>query len=103
MLFMAVGNNHYAGGGFDIAPQAKLDDGLLDLTAILVDRDFNIAGIRDELDNPMNPDNKHVVYRQLSAFTIESDQKLHCNLDGEPIHKKRFRFSVLAKKLRVAY
>ncbi len=34
ILFGAVGNNHFAGGGFDIAPSAKLDDGLLDLTAI---------------------------------------------------------------------
>jgi YegS/Rv2252/BmrU family lipid kinase len=29
ILFGAVGNNHFAGGGFDIAPNAKLDDGLL--------------------------------------------------------------------------
>ncbi len=103
MLFMAVGNNHFAGGGFDVAPHAKLDDGLLDLTAITVDRGINLAGLRDELDNPMNPDNKHVVYRQLSEFIIKSDRRLHCNLDGEPIHKKKFRFSVLPKQLRVAY
>ena len=100
---MAVGNNHFAGGGFDVAPLAKLDDGLLDLTAILVDRGFNLTGIRDELDNPMNPDNKHVFYRQLKKFTIKSDQKLHCNLDGEPIHKKTLKFSILPKRLRVAY
>lgn len=103
MLFMAVGNNHFAGGGFDIAPMAKLDDGLLDLTAILVSRGFNLAGIRQELENPMNPDNKHVVYRQLAEFTIKSKQKLHCNLDGEPIKKKNLRFSLLPRKLRVAY
>jgi lipid kinase YegS len=103
MLFMAVGNNHFAGGGFDIAPKAKLDDGLLDLTAILVNRDFDLIGIRHELDNPMDPDNKHVVYRQLSKFTIQSDQELHCNLDGEPIQKNKLKFSVLPRRLRVAY
>jgi lipid kinase YegS len=103
MLFMAVGNNHFAGGGFDIAPHAKLDDGLLDLTAITMDRGFTLNGIRQELENPMNPDNKHVVYRQLPEFTIKSEQKLHCNLDGEPIRKKKMRFSVLPKHLRVAY
>jgi len=103
MLFMAVGNNHYCGGGFDIAPMAKLDDGLLDLTAIHVDRGFNLAGIRDELENPMNPDNKHVYYRQLTEFTIKSEQKLHCNLDGEPIHKKQLKFSVLPNRLQVAF
>jgi YegS/Rv2252/BmrU family lipid kinase len=103
MLFMAVGNNRFAGGGFDIAPLAKLDDGLLDVTAIRADRGLNLSGLRKEFDDPMNPDNTHVVYRQLPEFTIESDQKLHCNLDGEPIRKKRLRFSVLPRHLRVAY
>ena len=103
MLFMAVGNNHFAGGGFDIAPLAKLDDGLLDVTAIRADRGLNLSGLRKEFDDPMNPDNTHGVYRQLPEFTIESDQKLHCNLDGEPMHKKRLRFSVLPRHLRVAY
>ena len=36
----------------------------------------------------MNSENKNMVYRQLEEFTIESDQKLHCSLDGEPIAKK---------------
>ncbi len=36
LLFGAVGNNHFAGGGFDVAPHAKMDDGLLDLTAIML-------------------------------------------------------------------
>ena len=103
MLFMAVGNNHFAGGGFDVAPMAKLDDGLLDLTAVLVDKDFDLAHIRDELDNPMNPENRHVAYRQLAKFTIRSEQPLQCNLDGEPIRKKKMKFSVLPKRLLVAY
>lgn len=103
MLFMAVANNHFAGGGFDVAPLAKLDDGLLDLTAILADGGSNLVGIGKELEDPMNPDNKYVVYRQLSKFTIKSDQKLHCNLDGEPVHKSKLKFSILPGRLRVAY
>lgn len=103
MLFMAVGNNHFAGGGFDIAPMAKLDDGLLDLTAILVGKGFDLASIKEELEDPMNPDNKHVAYRQLAKFTIKSKQALQCNLDGEPIRKKKMKFSVLPQRLRVAY
>jgi lipid kinase YegS len=34
MLFMAVGNSRLAGGGFEVAPKAQLDDGLLDLAVI---------------------------------------------------------------------
>ena len=47
-LFAAVGNNHYAGGGFDVAPRAQIDDGLLDLTAIRLDRGVKLTSIKGE-------------------------------------------------------
>ena len=103
MLFGAVGNNHFAGGGFDVAPSAKLDDGLLDLTAIMQSPGFSLAELSRELENPMNPENRFVAYRQLSKFTIEADRKLHCNLDGEPVCKKKLKFSILPRHIRVAY
>jgi lipid kinase YegS len=103
ILFGAVGNNHFAGGGFDIAPNAKLDDGLLDLTAIMHSPGFSLTDLSKELQNPMNPDNRFVFYRQLPEFTIEADQKLHCNLDGEPVSKKKLKFKTLPKQLLLAY
>jgi diacylglycerol kinase family enzyme len=103
ILFGAVGNNHFAGGGFDIAPNAKLDDGLLDFTAIMHNPGFSPADLARELKDPMNPKNRFVFYRQLKQFTIEADQKLHCNLDGEPVSKKKLKFSILPRHLRVAY
>lgn len=103
ILFGAVGNNHFAGGGFDIAPNARLDDGLLDVTAIMHSPGFSLPELSKELDNPMSPDNRFVFYRQLPEFTIEADQPLHCNLDGEPVSEKKLKFKVLPRRLRVAY
>ena len=103
VLFMAVGNNHYAGGGFDVAPKAKLDDGLLDLTSISLEPGDSLADLKRELDDPMNPDNRHVRYRQLAEFTIQSERQMHCNLDGEPLLKRKFRFNVLPRHLSVVY
>jgi len=103
MLFMAVGNNRYAGGGFDVATYAKVDDGLLDLVSIRHAPGIGPAQMARELNDPMNPNNVGIFYRQLADFTIEADEKLHCNLDGEPIYKKRLRFGILPKHLSVAY
>jgi len=103
MLFMAVGNNRYAGGGFDVATHAKVDDGLLDLVAIRHVPGMGPAQFAGELNDPMNPANSGVYYRQLAEFTIEGDDKLHCNLDGEPIYKRRLRFGILPKHLGIAY
>ena len=103
MLFMAVANNHFAGGGFDVAPLARMDDGLLDITAIRMDQGINLTGLDKELENPTDPNNRHIFYRQLPEFTIESRKRLHCNLDGEPVRKKKLRFSVLPRQLSLAY
>lgn len=103
MLFMAVGNNHLAGGGFDVAPAAAVDDGLLDVAALLHRPSPDLAQVARELKDPLNPANEYLHYRQLAEFTIQAEAKLHCNLDGEPIFKKTLRFSVLPRHLRVAY
>lgn len=103
MLAMAVGNNRFAGGGFDVAPNAKIDDGLLDLAILSYDDNANPVKLASELKDPTNSENEYMRYLQLPEFTIEADEKLHCNLDGEPVNKKRFTFSVLPKQLSIAY
>ena len=103
MLFMAVGNNRFAGGGFAVAAQSSMEDGLLDLTALLQGPGLELGRLKKEMDEPMNPANKSIFYRQLGGFTIESDEKLHCNLDGEPYLKRKLHFSVLPAHLQVAY
>ena len=102
MLIAAVGNCRYAGGGFDVAPKASMSDGLLDLAVIAHDQQFSPARVLQEMQDPYNESNQYVTYRQLSEFTFESDNKLHCNLDGEPVRKRKLRFSVLPKHLPLA-
>lgn len=103
MLFMAVGNNRFAGGGFAVAAHSDMEDGLLDLTAVLKGPGLDVARLKQELEDPFNADNRNIFYRQFSGFTIESDNKLHCNLDGEPYLRKKLRFSVLPAHLKVVF
>jgi len=102
MLVMAVGNNRLAGGGFEVAPKARLDDGLLDLVVI----SKGVGGLKrlkSELETPDNPDNEFLHYWQLPEFTIETKQDVHFNLDGEPTKQRKMKFSVLKRHLGVAY
>jgi lipid kinase YegS len=101
MLIMAVGNGRFAGGGYEVAPQASLTDGLLDIAVVsgLLPEDLNhIVG---ELRDPMNPGNEHLLYHQLSAFTIETEKPLHVNLDGEPVKGTHFEFRCIPEALSV--
>ena len=102
MLVMAVGNNRLAGGGFEVAPKARMDDGLLDL-AVVSQGKGSLRRLKSELETPEDPNNQFVHYWQLPEFTIETDQDVHFNVDGEPTLQRKLKFSVLRRHLGVAY
>jgi lipid kinase YegS len=99
MLIMAVGNNRFAGGGYEVAPQAILTDGLLDVAVVSGLRLDNLSRVVEEMKHPANPRNEHLLYHQLSAFTIETEKPLHVNLDGEPIKGTHFEFRCIPEAL----
>ena len=101
MLVMAVGNNRFAGGGYDVAPKASLTDGLLDIALISGQKPERLGDLVEELKDPVSPRNKHLFYRQLAAFTIETERPLHVNLDGEPIEGSHFEFKSCPRVLSV--
>ncbi len=101
MINMAVGNNRFAGGGFDIAPRASLVDGLLDLVVLSSADGSKLTEIATELADPFNESNKYLRYRQLKSFIIEADRPLNINLDGEPVVASRFEFDTHPAALAV--
>jgi len=103
MLVMAVGNNRLAGGGFEVAPKARLNDGLLDLAIVRHAKGVALTRLKKELETPDDPENQLLYYRQLRKFTLVSSRDVHFNLDGEPTLEKNIKFSVLPKHLGVAY
>ncbi len=101
MLIMAIGNGRFAGGGYEVAPQASLTDGLLDIAVVSGLLSENPNRVVGELRDPMNPRNEYLLYRQLPAFTIETGKSLHVNLDGEPIKGTHFEFRCIPEALSV--
>lgn len=99
MLIMAVGNGRQCGGGFQVAPQAVLDDGLLD---VLVVHDIEVSKmglVFNELLTMDDPENQYVTYVQLASLNINSDRPLQLNLDGEPVRETSYAFEVLPRCL----
>ncbi|MFG0332070.1 MAG: lipid kinase YegS [Maioricimonas sp. JB049] len=99
MVVMAVGNGRLAGGGYRVAPNALLNDGLLDLIAI---RDFELprfGTLLGELNDVCNNANTCVHYWQRASFIVESAEPVPWNLDGEPITGERFEFGVLPARI----
>lgn len=100
VVAIAVGNNRYAGGGYEVASQASLTDGLLDFAAIKPVPMTAVGAVRAELEDPSHQDNEYLRYTQAENCVLESDRPLQLNLDGEPIVAERFEFSICPKAIR---
>lgn len=100
LFVVAVGNGRQAGGGFQVAPTALLNDGLLDVMAIVDVEVGQIGAIFSELSSLDSKSNKYVHSAKLSEFQIQSDEPMQMNLDGEPMRDSAFEFCVLPKALR---
>lgn len=101
VLIMAVGNGRQCGGGYQVTPEASLNDGLLDVIVVHDVEVAQLGQLLNELFDPAAEANQFIVYKQVPSFTLESVQPFQLNLDGEPYRDNRFEFKVLPQSLPV--
>jgi lipid kinase YegS len=99
LLMVAVGNGRQCGVGYQVAPRALLDEGLLDLVCVRDAEFTRWAEVYQERANPDWDENEFVEYHQLKSFALETERPFQMNLDGEPLRATRFEFDILEKKL----
>jgi len=99
LLLLAVANGRQCGGGYQIAPEARLNDGLLDLFVIHDAEMQQLGHVLNELFHLTDESNQFATYRQLTGFQLESSRPLHLNLDGEPIRGTSFQFGIRPRLL----
>lgn len=96
----AVCNSKQAGGGQQLAPSALIDDGLLDIVALLSFPKEHILQVVDELLNAqINGD--YVKRFRAPWVKWKSDVELPTNLDGEPIKANEIFYQVMPKAIKL--
>lgn len=101
-LLIVFANGREFGMGARIAPQAELDDGLLDAT-VIEDRSV-LARFRDVpyLALAMTHRARGVTVSRISSATIETDGPIAIHLDGEPASvERRLEVGIVPGALRV--
>lgn len=90
----AACNGRQAGGGQQLAPNALIDDGLMDLVALL---DFPKEKLLQVIKEVQAPDSKgdYVKRYRVPWAEWESDVVMPTNLDGEPFSTNLMRFDVV--------
>jgi len=102
-FIVAISNGNCYGGGFKIAPNAKLDDGLLDVVEIGA-----VSKIKRPIYIPIVEKGKHlnlsfVTHHQTQHIEIKSGslQQLQAHADGEHFEAHTFKIEVLLAALPV--
>lgn len=91
---LTVCNARYYGGGFKIAPKAKLNDGLFDIIDVKSLNKLQIIGLISELVNKKHLESKNVDFYRTDSIKISSLIPLNCNIDGEIIKDTDFNFTI---------
>lgn len=96
---VVVANGRYVGGGTLIAPEASLDDGLLDV--ILIQKrsapELALLAAQVALGNHLTSD--AIVFRRASKITVNSKPGMWFNVDGELVGNEPARFEILPRAL----
>nr|WP_299246300.1 lipid kinase YegS [uncultured Halomonas sp.] len=101
LFLLAIANGSQAGGGQQLAPQAKIDDGLLD---VLIVRHFSslseMRQLMSELERiPENGDFVRTI--RASRVSFHADGAFPLNLDGEPRFLREFEATLIPRAIRM--
>lgn len=101
LILLTIGNGTTFGGGFKLMPNAKLNDGYLDICEIgkisPLRRFLNII----RLSRGSHDSLKEVEFHRVKEVVVEANDLLFAHIDGEQIGKPPFEIKVLPDALQL--
>jgi lipid kinase YegS len=95
-----VGNGRQTGGGFQVAPRALIDDGLLDVLVVRHIPATALLSAARELQQ-LSPDGEYISYWQTPWAEVHSEEVIPVNLDGEPVRLSSVRYEAVPRAIRL--
>lgn len=100
---IAVCNGRYYGGGYKIAPNSELNDGLVDVYLVRKMPKLSMAKLILGMKKAKHEKSPKVNKIQTDKLTIKSDTEIASNIDGEVFTSKEFNIKVIPKGIKVYY
>jgi lipid kinase YegS len=101
-IALGIGNGRQAGGGQALCPDARIDDGLLDLTVVPELSGEVAATLGTLAAGGRRAALERVAVRvQLPWLELAAEEPLVLNLDGEPVESRSFRISCIPARVRM--
>jgi diacylglycerol kinase (ATP) len=96
----AICNARFIGGGRPIAPDALIDDGLLDVFVVRRMPLFEFVGVLQTIAAGEHTDDERVQHFRASAFDLEFDRVVRVNTDGELLQARSCAYRLLPRCVR---
>ncbi len=96
-----IANGPRLGGGFLAAPQARYDDGLMDICLAADVRRLEVGGLIPKLMKGRHTDHPRITMARTRNITLESAEPLPCQADGETISENLHRISIVTLPARL--
>lgn len=98
-----VGNAKYYGGGYNVSPKGKIDDGVMEI--LLVDRlnKIRMANIILSMKNAGHLSNPALHTLTGDKVIISSDEVFGANIDGETLKSDRFELEMIPKGIKLDF
>jgi YegS/Rv2252/BmrU family lipid kinase len=103
LLLAAVANGKYYGGGIIPTPDAKIDDGLLDICLVTEMGRMQILSLFPKYVKGLHGQLKQVSFFKGKKISIESEEDLCLNIDGEIVTAQTINFEILEKAIKVIF
>jgi diacylglycerol kinase (ATP) len=97
---VVVANGRYVAGGRLIAPEASIDDGLLDIVLIPQRSAPELALLAAQVALGTHLTSDAIVFRRAAQLTVNSKPGMWFNVDGELVGNEPARFEILPRALR---
>ena len=97
---VVVANGRYIAGGRMIAPEASIDDGLLDVVLIRQRPAPELALLAAQVALGAHLASDGIVFRRAAKLTVNSKPRMCFNVDGELVGSEPARFEILPRALR---
>jgi diacylglycerol kinase (ATP) len=98
---IVVSNGRFVAAGIPVAPQSKLDDGLLDVMIAPATTIPQLALLVPQVLLGRHTESDLLLFRKATRLEIESDPPMSFNVDGELIGDAPAAFEVLPRALEV--
>ena len=98
-LIFAAGNAQRTGGGMHLTAEAEMDDRLLDVCIVEAMGHLEFARLAPQLRAGRHVDHPRVTYRKVRSLTVDADEELTVNADGEPVSARRLEYAFAPRRL----